>query len=99
MFKKIFKSLGMLAVYAQAVEMSAEHTDTGIHAHTVTDSVRDLNIGVDIYEPCDGLVCPDGAVLNEDCCECIVEPCIEIECPHDHEWWNPETCRCECKLT
>ena len=61
-------------------------------------SAVDIDQIADILEPCDGLVCPDGSILDEDCCKCIVEPCIQRDCRHDHEWWNPISCKCECKL-
>jgi hypothetical protein len=88
MFKNTVGSLAVLVAAVNAVDIENDHLGNADPLFPVDD----------IYEPCDGLVCPDGSVLDEDCCKCIVEPCFERDCKHDHEWWNPVTCKCECKL-
>ena len=42
--------------------------------------------------------CPEGSVLDEDCCQCVVAPCKEKECPGHYNIWNPDSCDCECLL-
>jgi hypothetical protein len=55
-------------------------------------------VAFDLLEPCDGKTCPGGSWLDEECCKCIVEPCIQVDCEHEHEAWDPVQCKCVCKL-
>ena len=45
--------------------------------------------------------CPPGTYFDEECCECIVKPCLITEdcIIYGFNWyWNQYTCKCECSL-
>jgi hypothetical protein len=94
----MFKTTIIAAIAALSHAVDIEAGDLGSATHTHLDALSNLNADLQPYDPCPGVKCAPPSVLDPDCCKCIVGPCITKDCEHEHEWWNPVTCMCECKL-